>query len=133
MSNSILTAELAWEGDSLEVLKRFPESVRRELGFALRKLQTGEVPTNVITRSMSSIGKGVFELKESDERTWYRVVYLSKIDGVIYVLHSFEKDSKKTDKRDIGVAKMRLSKVLERIVAQRKEVKKGVKNVQNKK
>jgi phage-related protein len=35
---------------------------------------------------MPSIGKRVWELKESDERAWYRVVYLSKIGSVIYVL-----------------------------------------------
>lgn len=29
------------------------------------------------TRNMSSIGAGVYELKEADERAWYRVIYLS--------------------------------------------------------
>ena len=41
------------------------------------------------TRRMESTGAGVYELKEADERTWYRVIYLSKIDDVIYVLHCF--------------------------------------------
>jgi phage-related protein len=39
------------------------------------------------------IGKGVWELKESDERAWYRIVYRSKIGSFIYVLHCFEKES----------------------------------------
>ena len=54
---------------------------------------------------MKSIGSGVYELKVSDERTWYRTVYLSKVGNTIYVLHCFEKDSRKTDRRDIAVAK----------------------------
>jgi len=64
---------------------------------------------------MASIGKGVWELKESDERAWYRVVYLTRIAGVIYVLHCFEKESRKTDKRDVATARARLKRVLERI------------------
>jgi phage-related protein len=64
---------------------------------------------------MPSIGKGVWELKESDERAWYRVIYLSKIGSVIYVLHCFEKDSRKTDRRDVAAARARLKRVLDRI------------------
>lgn len=64
---------------------------------------------------MPSIGKGVWELKESDERTWYRVIYLSRIRNVIYVLHCFEKGTRKTDKRDLTTARTRLRQVLRRI------------------
>ena len=42
------------------------------------------------------------------------VVYLSKIGSVIYVLHCFEKESRKTDKRDIATARVRLKQVLKR-------------------
>jgi phage-related protein len=72
---------------------------------------------------MSSIGTGVFELKEGDERTWYRVIYLSQVGDVIYVLHCFEKDSLKTDRRDLRIADERLSKVRQRIEEQRKHAK----------
>ncbi len=64
---------------------------------------------------MPSIGQGVWELKESDERAWYRVVYLSRIGRRIYVLHCFEKESCKTGKRDIETARSRLKRVLKRI------------------
>lgn len=102
-------AELAWVGDSREVLRGFPASVRADLGFALDRLQRGQIPP--IARRLSSVGPGVWELKESDERTWYRVVYLTKIDNRIYVLHSFEKKGRKTDKRDLEKAKERLKAV----------------------
>lgn len=69
---------------------------------------------------MESIGPGVYELKEADERTWYRVIYLSKIDDVIYVLHCFQKQSRKTDRRDLMIAKERLSRVQRRIEEQRR-------------
>jgi len=87
-------AEIHFEGDSLEVLSSFPDEIKRSLGFSLRQLQIGREPTSP-TRRMSSIGPGVWELKEADERTWYRAIYLSKVANTIYVLHCFEKDSRK--------------------------------------
>jgi phage-related protein len=68
---------------------------------------------------MQSIGAGVFELKEADERTWYRTIYLSKVGNAIYVLHCFEKDSRKTDRRDIEVARNRLKIVGQRLQEQK--------------
>lgn len=44
---------------------------------------------------MQSIGDGVFELKDSDKYTWYRVIYLARKNDVIFVLDCFEKDSRK--------------------------------------
>ena len=115
---SSTTAELHFEGDSLEVLSGFPEDVKRSLGFSLRQLQIGREATSQ-TRSMSSIGQGVYELKEADERAWYRLIYLSKIANRIYVLHCFEKESRKTDRRDIEVARQRLRRVRQRLQEQR--------------
>ena len=111
-------AELHFEGDSLEVLSGFPDGVKRSLGFSLRQLQIGREPTSQI-RSMSSIGPGVYELKEADERAWYRVIYLSRIENTIYVLHCFEKESRKTDRRDIELARQRLKLVRQRLGARK--------------
>jgi phage-related protein len=107
-------AEIAWEGDSKEVLSGFPSEVRSTFGFSLRRLQNGELPRCGV-RPMASVGKGVWELKTDDARTWYRVMYLSQIQGVIYVLHAFEKDSTRTDRRDIEIAKKRLKDVHQRL------------------
>ena len=112
------TAELHFEGDSLEVLSGFPDDIKRSLGFSLRQLQIGGEPTSQ-TRNMSSIGHGVHELKEADERAWYRAIYLSKIDNRIYVLHYFEKESRKTDRRDIAIASQRLKLVRQRLQEQK--------------
>ena len=111
-------AELHFEGDSLEVFSGVTDEVKRSLGFSLRQLQIGREPTSQ-TRSMSSIGSGVYELKEADERAWYRAIYLSKVGNTIYVLHCFEKESRKTDRRDIEVAGQRLRLVRQRLQEQR--------------
>lgn len=107
-------AEIAWEGDSKEVLSAFPAEVRSTFGFSLRRLQNGELPRCGV-RPMASVGRGVWELKTDDARAWYRVMYLSQIRGTIYVLHAFEKDSTKTDRRDIEIAKNRLKTVHQRL------------------
>ncbi len=101
---------IAWEGDSKEVLSGFPDEVKVILGYSLRRIQTGQRPS-CDHRPMTSVGKGVWELKDGDERTWYRVMYLTQVQGVIHVLHCFEKDSRKTDRRDIETAKSRLQKI----------------------
>lgn len=117
-------AELHFEGDSLEVLSSFPDEVKRALGFSLRQLQIGREPTSQ-TRSMSSIGSGVYELKEADERAWYRAIYLSKVGNTIFVLHTFEKESRKTDRRDIEVAAQRPKLVRQRLQEQRTDEKRS--------
>ena len=67
------------------------------------------------SRPMPSIGARVYELREQDERAWYRVIYLAKIGNRIYILHCFEKRSAKTGKNDLVVAKARLKRVLARL------------------
>lgn len=112
-------AEIHWEGDSREVLTGFPAPIRADLGFSLWQLQQGEMPASA-ARRMESVGSGVWELKEQDDRKWYRVIYLATIDHVIYVLHCFEKQSRKTDRRDLETAKERLARVRQRLQQQMK-------------
>jgi len=114
-----ILAEIHWEGNSREVLTGFPDSVRADLGFSLWELQQGKTPGSA-TRRMESVGPGVWELKEQDEKTWYRVLFVSKIDDVIYVLHCFEKQGRKTERRDLDIARERLARVRARIQEQRK-------------
>lgn len=72
---------------------------------------------------MPSIAKGVFELKTDDERAWYRLVYLARIVDVIYVLDCFEKDTRKTEKKDIKTATARLKNVQRRLLERRRDEK----------
>jgi phage-related protein len=76
-------------------------------------------------RPMPSVGSGVFELKEQDERAWYRVMYLAKVMDVIYVLHCFEKNTNKTSQRDLDTAQARLKEVNAEIREKRARLRKG--------
>ena len=111
-------AVIAWEGDSKEVISSFPDAAKYNLGSDLRLLQQGQQPTDY--RAMSSIGPGVFELRDQDERAWYRVIYLSRVRDVIHVLHCFEKRSRETPVREINTARQRLKAVRARMIQERK-------------
>lgn len=113
-------AQIHWIGDSKQTLSAFPLEVKGVFGYSLRRLQKGLVP-DCDARRMESIGKGVWELKTADERTWYRVIYLTRIGDALYVLHAFEKNSRKTDRRDLEIATSRLKSVVTQLRIAREE------------
>ena len=94
-----------------------------ELRSSLRLLQRGEQPTDY--RPVKSIGSSVFELRDADERAWYRVIYLSRIHDVIYVLHCFEKKSRTLPKNDAQVAQQRLKQVKARLAEEKRHGKRN--------
>ena len=102
-------ADVVWLGDSREVLRAFPAGVQQDLGYALYQVQLGQMPPD--SKPMRTVRPGVYELRDQDERAWYRVFYLKKIAGVVYVLHCFEKRTAQTERKDIEVAKERLKRL----------------------
>jgi len=108
---SVRLADVIWLGDSLQVLRQFPNSVQGDLGYALERVQRGQMPPD--SKPMRTVGQGVYELRDQDARGWYRIFYLKKIEDVIYVLHCFEKKTAQTGQKDIDVAKQRLKRLRE--------------------
>jgi phage-related protein len=86
---------------------------------ALLALQKGERP-QLETRPMPSIETGVFELKDGDRDTWYRLMYTGKYKNRIYVLHCFTKKSTKTPKSDLETTGKRLKDVKKRLMEEPK-------------
>lgn len=99
-------------GSSLEDLKQFPVSVKRDVGFQLDKVQNGYNPAN--WKPMQSIGSGVREIRIKDDAGIYRVIYLAKLKDTVLVLHAFVKKSQKTSKQDLAIANKRLKHFLKR-------------------
>ena len=62
-------------------------------------------------KPMSTIGAGVIEVRVHTE-VEHRIVVIAKFDDAIYVLHVFEKRSRKTLQRDLNVARRRYHDVL---------------------
>jgi phage-related protein len=118
MREPLKMAQISWEGDSRKILQSWPKPIKQDFGLALLDLQQG-LRARLPTRPMSSVGAGVFELKDSDADKWYRVLYLARIDDTIHVLHSFTKDTAKTERNDLDVATQRLKLVQERMRARK--------------
>jgi phage-related protein len=114
-------ASIFWWGQSKDVLSGFPDNVKRNLGFSLRRLQQGEEPSDY--RPLPGIGKGLFELRDQDESGWYRVVYLSRIDDVIHVVHAFEKDSLEIPKKDVKTIQQNCKRVNAYMLEEKKRAK----------
>src|SRR5713226_5815983 len=110
---------LFWVGSSRKDLKRFPVEVRRLMGFALWQAQCGR--THVDAKPLKGFGgSGVLEVIEDHDRGTYRVVYAVKLAGAVYVLHSFQKKSKKgveTPKHELELVGKRL-KIAEELHAE---------------
>lgn len=109
-------AMIAWEGDSWDILKSWPKSIRFGFWYFVTRNAGGAIPERLEVRPMPSIGSGVFELKDTDESAWYRMIYLARKNDVIFVLDCFEKDSRKTERHDIRRATARLKRVRQRLM-----------------
>ena len=62
---------------------------------------------------MASIGKGVWEIRISDEAGQFRVIYIAKLKDAVFVLHCFQKKSQKTPLKDLARASKRLRELLQ--------------------
>ncbi len=65
-------------------------------------------------KPMASIGKGVWEIRISDEAGQFRVIYIAKLKDAVFVLHCFQKKSQKTPLKDLDLASKRLRELLQR-------------------
>ena len=93
-----------------EVLK-MPEEIRGDLADDLARLDEGHKLSLPLSRPMSTIAKGVHELRFRDRAGVYRVIYFLKGAGAIYLLHAFKKKTQQTPKENIEIAKKRLKEV----------------------
>lgn len=102
--------QLDWIGDSLKKIREFPEDVKDDIGFALREIQQGKKPASA--KPLKGFkGAGVLEIIEDYRTDTYRAVYTVRFADVVYVLHCFQKKSKKgiaTPRQDIESIERRL-------------------------
>ncbi len=99
---------LKFIGSSLDDLRNFPDEARRAAGFELRAVQDGLDPSD--WRSMQVIGSGAREIRIHVLGEW-RVIYVAKLQGAVYVLHSFKKTARKTSRPDIEIARQRYQQI----------------------
>lgn len=97
--------QVKWVGDSRERIRDFPDVPRHEAGYQLERVQAGKEPRD--WKPMPSIGIGANEIRVRDDSGAFRVIYLAKFAEAVYVLHAFQKKSRKTQKSDLDLARKR--------------------------
>ena len=101
---------LTWVGSSKRDYIRFPDQVQDDMGYALFVAQMGERPKSA--KPLKGFkGAGVLEIVEDYDGDTFRAVYTVRFAQRIYVLHAFQKKSKRgseTPKSEIRLVVQRL-------------------------
>jgi phage-related protein len=100
--NKHLVKPVRFIGAARTDLAGLPEPARRRAGHELYMVQAGREPADF--KPIPSVGPGTYEIRIRDESGAYRVMYVAKFTQAIYVLHAFQKKTRKTAKADIDLA-----------------------------
>lgn len=105
---------VVWLGNSKRNLSEFPEGAQKLLGDELQLFQFGGMPKDA--KPFKGVGSGVFEIALRYAGDAYRAVLAVQIGSRIYVLHAFQKKSKKgiaTPRLDVELVKKRYKEARE--------------------
>jgi phage-related protein len=101
---------LHWIGSAKKDLLAMPDEVQQSFGFALYQAQAGAL--HLDAKPLKGFGSaGVLEVVESWRGNAYRAVYTVRIAHAVYVLHCFQKKSKRgieTPKAEMDLIRERL-------------------------
>jgi phage-related protein len=108
--SNIVLKRIVWVASSFKDFCALPREVMREMGFALFVAQCGEKhPHAKPLRGFS--GAKVLEIVEDHATDTYRCVYTVQVADAVYVLHAFQKKSKRgatTPQSEMAVVRSRL-------------------------
>lgn len=97
-------------GSTRKDLLGLPEEVRHEIGYALHQAQSGDEPLDA--KALKGFGgRSILEIVKNYDSDTYRAVYTVRFEQALYVLHVFQKKSKRgigTPRQEIELIKQRL-------------------------
>jgi phage-related protein len=105
---------LVWLGNSRRNIQAFPTETQKIIGFELQLIQFGGMPKDA--KPFKGVGSGVFEIALRHATDAYRTVVAVQLGRKIYVLHAFQKKSKKgiaTPKQEVDLIKQRYKEAKE--------------------
>jgi len=106
-----LERPVIWVGSSRKDLREFPRQVRGEIGQALYAAQQGE--SDPAAKPLKGFGgRSVVEIIANHDGNTWRAVYTVRFAEAVYVLHAFQKKSKKgiaTPKKELDLVHRRLA------------------------
>jgi phage-related protein len=105
---------VVWVGNSKKNILGFPHEAQKLIGDELQFIQFGGMPKDA--KPFKGIGSGVFEIAIQYDTDAFRTVVAVQLGKKIYVLHAFQKKSKRgiaTPKQDTDLVKQRYSEAME--------------------
>ncbi|CAN5640858.1 type II toxin-antitoxin system RelE/ParE family toxin [soil metagenome] len=85
---------IAWMGSSKRDLGEFPAEVEDDVGYNLFEAQEGKMPRDAkVLRGFG--GANVLEIVSNFDTDTFRAVYTIEYEEAIYVLHCFQKKSRR--------------------------------------
>ena len=104
-----------WVASSYDDWLGFPDEVQDVMGYALHLAQCGEKAPNA--KPLTGFkGASVMEIRDDCAGDTYRAIYTVRFSEAVYVLHAFQKKSRKgiaTPKNEIELIEQRLRKAKE--------------------
>jgi phage-related protein len=115
METTLSPKPVFWMGSSLRDLRACPDEVQDTIGYALYLAQVGGKHEQA--KPLKGFGgASVVEMVEDHDGETYRAVYTVRVASTVYVLHVFQKKSKRgiaTPKADLNLIKQRLRDAIE--------------------
>jgi phage-related protein len=102
---------LKFVGSSLSDLRLFPSDATP--GSRLRIVASATWVDAVRFQAVARCRTGAYEIRVHMSGEW-RVIYVAKFVHGIYVLHAFQKKTRKTRKEDVELARKRYTQIKER-------------------
>ena len=99
-----------WIGSSRRDIQDLPEDVQDEMGYVLHLIQNGEWDSSIKPLKGRDLS-GVYEIRTDYDSDTYRAVYAVNLGSRIFMLHVFQKKSKRgseTPKPDMEKIRIRL-------------------------
>lgn len=114
-ASEVVPKPVLWVGSSKDDLSEFPEEVRRRVGGALWEAQAGRKAP--YAKPLKGFGDaGVLEIVDDFAGDTFRAVYTVRFAKAVYVLHAFQKKSKRgvaTPKGELDLIGQRLKRAKE--------------------
>lgn len=106
------TRPVGWIRGARKVFESFPATVRDRVGTALTIAAEGGKAD--IAKPLKGFGPGVMEIAVRYRTDAWRLVYVTEVEGRLWVIHAFRKKSKsgiRTPKAEMDVIGSRLARL----------------------
>ncbi len=110
------TRKISWVKAALKDFRDFPQDAQDRAMTALTFVAEGATPD--IAKPLTGLGSGVWELAIKSRGDAYRVVYALQLGDDIWIVHAFQKKSKRgiaTPKPDIDLVRERIKRLKEQL------------------